>query len=196
MSDRRFGTRILGTGSAVPEGVLTNADLEKILDTSDEWIRQRTGIRKRHICDPERGEGNLKLCIRAMDRALEDSDLEGADLDLLIVATVTGEMTCPSTSCRVSDAIGCKQTGAFDVLAACSGFVYGLNVAESMIQSGRYKTIGVVGCDTLSDISDYTDRSVSILLGDAAGAVVMQRAEDDTEVGCMHQLLGADGSQR
>jgi len=189
-----FGTRILGTGSAVPEGVITNADFEKILDTSDEWITQRTGIRKRHRCNHELGENNLALCTRSIQQALDEADLEGADLDLLIVATVTGAMTCPSTACKVAYNIGMKNSGAFDILAACSGFVYALNLGASLINSGQYKTIGVVGCDTLTDIADYTSRNVSILLGDAAGAVVIQRTEDDPSVGCLHQIIGADGS--
>ncbi len=194
MNQLPFGTRILGSGSAVPEGEMTNADFEKILDTSDEWIRQRTGIGSRRKCDPSKGETNLSLCTTAMERALADAGLEGVDLDLLIVATVTGAMTCPSTACRVADAIGMRQVGAFDLMAACSGFVYAMNVGASLVNSGQYKTIGVIGCDTLTDIADYTSRNVSILLGDAAGAVVMQRTEDDCEVGCHHQVLGTDGS--
>lgn len=179
----------------MPDGVLSNADLERMLDTSDEWIAQRTGIRRRHKCDPEKGENTQMLCRLAIERALEDSGLSGADLDLLIIATVTGDMTCPSTSCRVAHEIGAKKAGAFDVLAACSGFVYALNVGESMIQSGRYRTVGVIGCDTLSTISDYTNRRVCILCGDAAGAVVLQRDDENPEVGCLHQILQADGSK-
>ena len=194
MKQMTFGIRILGSGSAVPEGEMTNADFEKILDTSDEWIQQRTGIKKRRKCDPEKGENNLSLCTAAMERALEDAGLEGADLDLLIVATVTGAMTCPSTACRVAHAVGMKQVGVFDLMAACSGFVYAMNVGASLINSGQYKTVGVIGCDTLTDIADYTTRNVSILLGDAAGAVIIQRAEDDKTVGCVHQVLGSDGS--
>ncbi len=194
MSNRRYGTRILGCGSALPEGVLTNTDLEKLIDTNDEWIAQRTGIRRRHKCDPSKGEHVRSLSTKALQIALDESGLVGSDLDLVIVGTVTGEMTCPSTACRVAEAVGATPSGAFDLGAACSGFVYALNVGESLIQSGRFRTIAVVGCDTLTSIADYTSRRVSILCGDAAGAVVLQRSEDDLEVGCMHQIMESDGS--
>ncbi len=193
MSRPSYGTRILGSGSAVPEGVLTNADLEKILNTNDEWITQRTGIKRRHKCNPDKGESNLSLCTLAIERALEDAKIDVGEIDLLIVATVTGAMTCPSTACRVANNIGLTNVGAFDVLAACSGFVYAMNIGASLIESGHYKTIAVIGCDTLTDIADYTSRNVSILLGDAAGAVILRRDDEDPEAGLLHQTMGSDG---
>src|SRR5262245_8057073 len=172
-----FGVRIAGVGSATPERVLTNQDLEKIMDTSDEWIVQRTGIRERRIVDPSR-QGTFSLSRDALRRALEHAHLEPRDLDLIIVATVTGEMSCPSVACRVSAALGAAPCGAFDLVAACSGFVYSLNVGDSLLRSGRYNRIAVVGCDAMSTVIDYGERSVSVLFGDAAGAVIMARDED------------------
>jgi len=188
------GVAILGCGSAVPEGLLSNVDLEKVIDTSDDWIRQRTGVTVRRKCDPARGEGTLSLSTEALRKALDDAGLAGSDLDLVIVATVTGEMTFPSTACRVADAVGANPAGAFDLLAACSGFVYALNVAESLVAGGRYRTIGVVGCDAMSTVMDYTNRRTCILFGDAAGAVVVQQTEDRSR-GCLYQAMNADGSR-
>lgn len=186
------GVRLAGTGSAVPPAELTNKDLERILDTTDEWIVQRTGITARRISDPSR-EGTYTLARDAVARALESSGTKAADLDLIICATCTGEMTCPSTSCRISGELGAKRAGAFDITAACSGFVYAMNVADSLIRSGRYQRLAVVGADAMSTMVDYTDRSVSILFGDAAGAAVLE-ADPDPLRGCIHQTLGADGS--
>ncbi|MBL1216050.1 MAG: ketoacyl-ACP synthase III [Planctomycetes bacterium] len=188
-----YGVKIIGSGSAVPDGVITNADLERMVDTSDEWIVQRTGIRERRCCDPEKGEGVRWMSRLALERALENAKIDPAELDLVIVATVTGEMRCPSTSCRVANEIGAVNAGAFDVMAACSGYVYAINVAESFIKAGRYKTIGVVGCDALTTITDYTNRKLCVLLGDAAGAVIMT-ADEDPDRGCLFQKLYADGS--
>jgi 3-oxoacyl-[acyl-carrier-protein] synthase III len=188
-----FGIRIAGCGSAVPDQVLTNFDLEKILDTSDEWIVQRTGIRERRVLNPER-ESNYTLSLSAISKAIECAGIEPTDLDLLIHASVTGEMTCPSSACRISAALGAAPAGAFDLVAACSGFVYALNVAEAMIRSGRYRTVGIIGCDTMSTVVDYDDRSVSILFGDAAGAAILTRDDRDPSVGCLYQALSADGA--
>lgn len=192
-SASEFGVRIAGVGSATPEKVLTNADLEKILDTSDAWIQQRTGIRQRQVVDPERGESTFSLARDALGRAMSRAQIEGSDLDLVILASVTAEMTCPSTSCRVAAAVGAGTAGAFDLVAACCGFVYALNIAETLIRSGRYHTIGIIGCDTMTTVADYEERSVSILFGDAAGAAVLTRDADPT-VGCLHQTMNADGS--
>ncbi len=187
-----FGTRIVSTGSFVPEKVITNFDLAEIMDTSDEWIQQRTGIRQRHISDQSKGEGTVSLAINAAADGFEKSGLAPEDIDLIICATCTQEMTCPSVACRISERIGTKQAAAFDLAAACSGFLYGLNFAETLIRCGRYRTALIVGADAMSTVMDYTDRSVSILFGDASGSVVVTR-DDDPARGCQHQLMGADG---
>ncbi|MHC4446510.1 MAG: beta-ketoacyl-ACP synthase III [Planctomycetota bacterium] len=190
-SPSAFGVRLAGFGSAVPDRVLTNHDLEKMLDTSDEWIVQRTGIRERRVVD-QACEGTFTLGRDALQRALEDARMPASQLDLIIFATVTAEMTCPSNACRVAAALGAVPAPAFDLVAACSGFLYGLNVADSLIRSGDYQTIGVIGCDTMSTVVDFGERSVSILFGDAAGAVVATR-DDNPEVGCLYQSMYADG---
>ena len=186
------GVRIAGTGSCLPSRTLTNADFERLVDTTDEWIFQRTGIRQRQVCNPDT-EGCFTLSRDALSRALEMAGMRGKDLDLVIVATVSGEMPCPSTACRVAAAIGATPAPAFDLQAACSGFVYAVNVAEALIRSGRFRSVGVVGCDIMSSIVDYTDRTVSILFGDAAGSVVLVR-DDSPARGCLYQAMGADGS--
>ena len=185
------GVRIAGTGSFVPEGVLSNTDLESMMDTSDDWIRKRTGICERRIVDPD-SQGTYTMCLEAINRALDDAGMEGSELDLVIIATVTMEMTCPSTACRVAAAIGATPAGAFDMTAACSGFLYGMNIADTLIRSGRHRKIGVIGCDTMSSIIDYTDRGTSILFGDAAGAAILV-ADDDPGRGSVYQKIQADG---
>lgn len=186
------GVQIAGVGSAVPEKVLTNHDLEKLVDTSDEWIVQRTGIRERRIVDSAT-EGTFTLQRAALGRALDDAGMRGSDLDLIIAASVTSEMTCPSNACRIARDLGAIPAGAFDLVAACSGFVYALNVAESLVRSGRHRAIGVIGCDAMSTVCDYTERSVSILFGDAAGAVVLKR-DADPGLGCIYQTLQSDAT--
>lgn len=185
------GVRIAGVGSAVPDGVLTNAELEKIMDTSDEWIVQRTGIHERRKLDP-RQESCFTLARDSLIRALDNAGLQGSDLDLIILGTVTAEMTCPSNACRIAAEIGAQPAAAFDLVAACSGYVYSLNVAETMVRSGRYNKVGVIGCDAMTTIVDYDDRSVSILFGDAAGAAILV-ADDDKKLGCRYQLMQSDG---
>ena len=188
-----FGIQIAGVGSAVPDRVLTNADLEKMLDTSDDWIVQRTGIRERRIVDPKVA-GTYTLGRDALERALADAGLQGSDLDMVIFATVTAEMTCPSNACRVALDVGAVPAGAFDLVAACCGYVYALNVGESLVRSGRHRTVGVIGCDAMSTVCDYSERSVSILFGDAAGAVILKRDDADPSVGCLYQSLHSDGT--
>jgi 3-oxoacyl-[acyl-carrier-protein] synthase-3 len=187
----QWGVRIAGVGSAVPERRLTNADLEKMVDTNDEWIVKRTGIHERRIVD-QATEGTFTLSRDALSKALDDAGMRAEELDLIILATVTMEMTCPSVSCRVAAAVGATEAGAFDMVAACSGFVYGTNIADSLIRSGRYRSIGVIGCDTMSTVLDYSDRSVSILFGDAAGAVVLVR-DEDPGIGCIFQTTKSKG---
>jgi 3-oxoacyl-[acyl-carrier-protein] synthase III len=188
-----FGVRIAGVGSATPEKVLTNHDLEKMLDTSDEWIVQRTGIHQRRIVDQSK-EGTYTLSRDALTRALADAGMTGQDLELIIVATVTAEMTCPSTACRVALDVGATPAGAFDLVAACCGYVYALNVGESLIRSGRYNRVGIVGCDAMSTVCDYSERSVSILFGDAAGSAILVRDDSRPDLGCLYQTLHADAS--
>jgi 3-oxoacyl-[acyl-carrier-protein] synthase-3 len=186
------GVRIAGCGSCVPEKRLTNADLAGMMDTSDEWIRQRTGISERRVLDLDKGESQFGLATESLRNALADADMQASDLDLIIHASVTSKMTCPSTACRIAAELGAEPAGAFDLLAACSGFVYALNVGEAMIRSGRYRSVGVIGCDAMSTAVDYSDRSVAILFGDVAGAAVLVRDEDPNR-GCLYQTLNADG---
>jgi 3-oxoacyl-[acyl-carrier-protein] synthase-3 len=188
-----IGVRIAGVGSAVPDRVLSNADLEKMMDTSDEWIRQRTGISERRICDPEKGDSQLSLSTEALRRALDDAGMQAKELDLIILASVTTEMTCPSNACRVGSTLGAAPAAAFDLVAACSGFVYASNIADSLIRSGRHKAIGVIGCDAMSTVMDYKDRSVSILFGDAAGAVILT-PDENPDRGCIYQRMHSDGA--
>ena len=185
------GVRLAGTGSAVLPRILHNRDLERMMDTSDEWIVQRTGVRERRICDP-RSEGTFTLGRDALARALEDAGLQGSDLDLIICGTCTSEMACPSTACRIAAALDAAPAAAFDLTAACCGFVYSMNVADSLLRSGRFRRIGVVGVDAMSTTIDYDDRTVSILFGDAAGAAVLER-DDDPGKGCIYQRMHADG---
>jgi 3-oxoacyl-[acyl-carrier-protein] synthase-3 len=171
---------------------LTNFDLEKMVDTSDEWIVQRTGIRERRIIDPET-EGTFTLSRDALRRALDHAGMRPGDLDLIIVGTVSMEMMCPTVACRVSDELGAAPAGAFDLVAGCCGFVYSINLADTLVRSGRNAAVGVIGCDTLTTISDFSERSVSILFGDGAGAAVLVR-DDDPSVGCLYQSNQADGA--
>jgi 3-oxoacyl-[acyl-carrier-protein] synthase-3 len=179
-------------GLAVPEKVLTNADLERVMDTSDEWIRQRTGIRERRIVDPKE-QGTFTLSTEALRRALDDAGMRASDLDLIVVATVTAEMTCPSVACRVSNALGAAPAAAFDLVAACSGMVYALNVAEPLVRCGLYRNVAVIGCDAMTTVIDYGERSVSILFGDGAGAAILAR-DPDPGRGCIWQKSQADGA--
>jgi 3-oxoacyl-[acyl-carrier-protein] synthase III len=181
---------IVGWGKAVPDRVLTNDDLSGMVETSDEWIRQRTGIVERHIVDE--GETTFSLSLRAAKAALEVADLNPAALDLIIVATVTPEHAFPSTACLVQDALGAKQTAAFDLSAGCSGFVYALSLAADLLVAGNYDNALVVGAETLSRITDWTDRNTCVLFGDGAGAVVLQ--VNGAPGGILSSVLGADGS--
>ena len=186
------GVRIAGVGSAVPDKRLTNADLAAMVDTSDEWIVQRTGIRERRIIDRDAGESQCGLATESLRRALEHAEMDAKDLDLVIHASVSSEMTCPSNASRIANNLRAGTTAAFDLVAACCGYVYSMNVADSLIRSGRHQAIGVIGCDAMSTLIDYTDRGVSILFGDAAGAAVLTRDEDPNR-GCVYQVMEGDG---
>ena len=189
---RLCGARIRGTGSFVPSRVVTNDELAKTIDTSDEWIRQRTGIRERRLCDSAT-EGTFTMARDALARALDAAGMRASELDLIIVATVTGEMTCPSVAARVGAALGAGPTAAFDIGAACCGFVYAMNLADTLIRSGRFKAIGVIGSEAMSSIVDWDERGTCILFGDAAGAAVLT-SDPDPEIGCVYQTMGGDGS--
>ena len=183
------GVRVLGTGSAVPDNILGNEELAKRFDVDVEWIEQRTGIVERHYCDED--QDTLDLQIEALNNAIENSGVNPKDISLVISATVSARMTCPSNACRLAHAVGAVPAGAFDLVAACSGFVYAMNIADALIKSGAYETIAVVGCDAMSKLTDPKDRGTSILFGDAAGAAILQRC-DDTELGCFYQTMNAD----
>ncbi len=188
-----FGVRIAGTGSALPVNVLSNTDLEGMVDTSHEWILKRTGIEERRICDRSAGEGAFELECESIQKALDAAGMEAGELDLLIVASLTSEMRCPSNASRINEAIGAAPAGAFDLNAACCGYVYSVNLADSLIRSGRHRAIGVIGCDVLSPFIDYNERTVSILFGDAAGASVIVRDDEHPERGCIYQKIESDG---
>jgi 3-oxoacyl-[acyl-carrier-protein] synthase-3 len=182
---------IRGTGSAWPDRVMTNADFEKTLDTSDEWIRTRTGIRERRICGP--GEDTLTLARAASQQALDDAGLTPADLDLIVVATCTPVAPLPSTACFLQHELGCRQIPAFDVAAACTGFMYALVTAVNYLAAGQYRNVLVVGAETMSAITDFQDRGTCILLGDGAGAALVSSTQNGTS-GVYDICLGADGS--
>jgi len=183
---------IQSIGHAVPEKIITNADLEKFVDTNDEWIVQRTGIRQRHVCDgPEQGTGSLAL--QASREALERSGIDPLDLELILCGTVSGDFPWPSTACYVQNEIGATNAGAFDVSAACAGFIYALANASAMVEAGRAKNCLVIGVDCLSKQVDWSDRSTCILFGDAAGAVVLS-GEQNTDRGLIETVLMSDGS--
>ncbi|HHT63987.1 MAG: beta-ketoacyl-ACP synthase III [Bacillota bacterium] len=181
---------IAGLGSYVPEKILTNADLERMVDTSDEWIRTRTGISTRHIA--AKNQSTSDLACEAAKAALDDAGMEAADLDLIIVATCTPDMLFPATACILQEKLGIKGVAAFDLEAACSGFIYGLAVGAQFIAAGIYENVLVVGAETLSRIVNWQDRNTCILFGDGAGAVVLKPAENGRGFLSFH--LGADGA--
>jgi len=186
-----FNAVIAGTGAALPTKTLTNEDFTKIVDTSDEWITSRTGIKVRHIADDD--DTTATLAADAAKKALAAAKLDPVDLELIIVTTVTPEMVFPSTACFVQHMIGASSAWAFDLAAACSGFVYGLSIVQHFITSGRYKNALVIGAETLSKITNYQDRASCILFGDGAGAVVVRRSQDSS-LGIMYSTSSSDGS--
>ena len=185
-------SRIIGTGSYVPEKVLTNQELEKVVDTSDEWIVTRTGIKERRVTS--NGQASSSLATNAAKKALEMAGVEPEELDAIVVGTVTPDMFFPSVGCLVQDAIGAKNAVAFDLSAGCSGFIYSLSVADSFISSGKYQKILVLGTENLSKVTDYQDRGTCVLLGDGAGAVVLVGEEGDKGILSTH--LHSDGSYK
>lgn len=188
MSLRPVG--ITGVGKAVPERVLTNADLEKMVDTSDEWIRTRSGIRERRIAEPH--EASSDYAIRAANEAIAKAGVKPEEIDLIVVATVTPDMPFPSTACIVQEAIGAKRAAAFDLSAACPGWIYGLVMAQQTIASGLYNCALVIGVDLLSRLTDWEDRSTAVLFGDAAGAAILQPVSEGR--GILASVLGSEGA--
>jgi 3-oxoacyl-[acyl-carrier-protein] synthase-3 len=185
-------SRIIGTGSYLPEKILTNQDLEKIVETSDQWIVERTGIRERHIA--AEGEMTSDLALQASREAIRAAGIDAQAIDLVIVATTTPDLIFPSTACILQSKLGIENGGAaFDVQAVCSGFVYGLSIADKFIRSGQSKCVLVIGAETLSRITDWTDRSNCILWGDGAGAVILEASE---QPGIISTHIHADGSYK
>jgi 3-oxoacyl-[acyl-carrier-protein] synthase-3 len=174
--------RIIGTGAAVPKKILTNADLEKLVDTSDKWIMERTGIKQRHVVSE--GEKFSDLCTRAADLALKRAHLRPEDLDMILVGTISPDMPFPATSCLVQRNLGASKAAASDVAAACVGFLYGLHMGDALIQSSKAENVLVIGGEILTRIVDWTDRSTCVLFGDGAGAAVLQATKGD------HGILG------
>jgi len=184
-------SRIVGTGSYLPEKVLTNADLEKMVETNDEWIVSRSGIRERHIAAD--GETTGDLAFHAATRALEAAGMRGEDIELVVLGTTTPDIIFPSTACLLQHRIGANGCPAFDVNAACSGFIYALSIADQFIRSGMVKNALVVGAETLSRMIDWNDRGTCVLFGDGAGAVVLKA---DAEAGIISTHLHADGGKK
>ncbi|MBR2143271.1 MAG: ketoacyl-ACP synthase III [Anaerovibrio sp.] len=181
---------ILGTGYYLPEKILSNSDLEKIVDTSDEWITERTGIKERRIAADDVATSDLAL--KAAEMALKDAKVSPDELDLIIVATLTSDRIIPSTACIIQDLLGAKRAAAFDLSAACSGFAYGITVASQFIQCGAYRKALVIGAETLSKYINWEDRNTCVLFGDGAGAAVLGQVEDG--YGILSFDLGSDGS--
>src|SRR6185436_7674482 len=175
MSNIRAG--ILGTGHSYPEGILTNADLEKIVETSDDWITTRTGIKQRRKAAP--GEYTSQFATLASQQAIERAGIDANDIDLILCATVTPDQILPSTACLIQAQLGANKAAAMDIVAACSGFVYGITIADAMIRGGQVKNVLVIGAEILTRYVDYTDRATCVLFGDGAGAAVVGPTEGD-----------------
>jgi len=186
------GAKISALGCHVPPGVLTNQDLEKLVDTTDQWILERTGISERHIAAPEVATSDM--AVEAARCLLRHRRIEATEIEAIIVCTVTPDMMFPSTACLVQDRIGAKGAWGFDLVAACSGFLYGLTTAVHLVMAGAHKKVMVIGADTMSRIIDYTDRSTCILFGDAAGAMLIEPAEPGHGfIGFLNEVDGSGG---
>ncbi|MCL2145200.1 MAG: ketoacyl-ACP synthase III [Endomicrobia bacterium] len=188
--NKKTGVKILGTGSYFPKKVLTNEDLEKIVNTTNEWITTRTGIKERHIA--EKDEATSDLAYQASLEALKAANITAEQIDLILVATVTPDMSFPSTACVLQTKLGLTSAPAFDLSAACSGFIYGISIAKAFIESGVYKNILLVGAEALTKFTDWTDRNTCVLFGDGAGAMILSASEENDDV--LSVFLGADGS--
>lgn len=183
-----MAARITGTGSALPERVVSNQELEKLMDTTDEWIRSRTGIEKRHIAVEET---TTAMAVEAAQKAMEDAGVSADEIDLIIVGTVSGDMCFPSTACQVQSAIGACNAVAYDVNAACAGFLFGLGIADAYLKAGMAGKALIIGAETLSKMMDWNDRSTCVLFGDGAGAAIVQK--DNT--GIISIVQGSDGAR-
>ena len=188
--NKKFGVKIAGTGSYFPERILTNADLEKMVDTSDEWITTRTGIKERRIAHKQQATSDLAL--EASREALKSAGMNAQDIDLIMVATVTPDMFFPSTGCYLQKKLGAGEIPSFDLAAACSGFIYGISIAKGFIESGIYRNILLVGAETLSKVTDWTDRNTCVLFGDGAGAMILSASQENDDV--LSVFLGSNGA--
>jgi len=191
----RFNAVITGHGSYAPSKLLTNEELAKIVETSDEWILSRTGIKRRHVCSEQ--ESTASLATEAAKKALAMADVKPEELDFITVATITPEMVFPSTACFVQQNLGAKNAWAFDLMAACSGFIYGISIAQQFLECGRFKKILLIGAETLTKITNYKDRTSCILFGDGAGAIVMEakpHESNKTNSGIIYSTMYSDGS--
>ena len=189
---RPAGVRISGTGMAVPPRVLTNQDLTLLVDTTDEWITQRTGIKTRHIADEDTRTSDLAA--DAVAQACTNAGIEPAELDLVLCATMTPDVICPATAAEVVRKVGAIPCGAIDMNIACTGLVAALGTASALVETGMYRHVAAVGADTLSTITDYEDRRTCVLFGDAASCVIVS-ASDDPQQGCLFQTLGSDAER-
>jgi 3-oxoacyl-[acyl-carrier-protein] synthase-3 len=190
LQNRDFKAGILGTGSFVPENKLTNQDLEKMVDTSDEWIVSRTGIKERRIAP--QSMTTSYMATEAAKKAIEDAGIEASEIDLIIVATIVPDMNFPSTACLVQANIKATKAAAFDIEVGCSGFIYGLSIAKQFVESGTYKTVLVIAADVLSKITNWEDRNTCVLFGDGAGAAIVGPVKDG--YGILDNVIGADGT--
>ncbi len=187
------GAKITALGCYVPPRVLTNQDLEKMVETTDQWILERTGIAERHIAPPEMASSDM--AVEAAKIALAQRGIDAAELDAILVCTVTPDMLFPSTACLVQDRLGAKKAWGFDLIAACSGFIYGMTTAAHLVKAGTHKKVLVIGSDTMSRIIDYTDRGTCILFGDGAGAMLVEPTDDPDEgfIGFNNEIDGSGG---
>lgn len=186
-----MSAEIKGLGMYVPPRTLKNEDLEKFLDTSDEWITKRTGIKERHIA--EEWDRASDIALPAAKEAIKNAGLTPKDIEAVIVATSTPDMTFPSTACYLADKLGCDNPMAFDISAACSGFIYGLTIASSFIKSKQFNNVLLVGAEVFSHLIDWSDRTTAVIFGDGAGAVVVSRSEGDSDI--LSAVMSSDGSQ-
>ena len=192
----QFGVEIAGIGKHTPDRCVTNKDLESMMDTSDEWIQQRTGIKQRYIANTKEGETVLHLAKAALENTLADAQMSPSELDLVILATMSQEMTCPPTACRLTNLVGAGNAGAWDFSGACCGFVFALNNAFGLMQTGPYKNVALIGGDTLTRSVEFSTRgrAGAILFGDAAAGIILRRTQDTTK-GLLAQAMHSDGER-